>query len=272
MARLSPLPIDGTTTDAAQLNIGTRIDQDVAPGLKLLGYTQLTSETLTGAPIDVTLYWRRDGDRPQNDNPFTFFLTSCGCARQPKTATALTTTLPAQNAYFSDQWQPGEIVADRYRLRVPFELAPGDYTLEVLMGNALPIELGSVGVRDGDRVLRKPPIDHPMNVKLGDAIELAGYNLAQTSDAIKLTLIWKSLQTIDEDYTVFTHLLDRAGQQIAGKDNQPVNGSYPTSHWMPGEYIIDEYTIPSAADEFEIEVGLYDPETGARLGETIQLK
>jgi hypothetical protein len=80
------------------------------------------------------------------------------------------------------------------------------------------------------------------------------------------------LKPIDEDYTVFTHALDRSGQQIAGKDNQPVNGSYPTSHWMPGEYVIDEYAIPVAADEFEIEVGLYDPETGARLGETIRLK
>ncbi len=81
-------------------------------------------------------------------------------------------------------------------------------------------------------------------MKLGDAIELAGYNLDRTDDAIKLTLIWKSLKAIDQDYTVFTHVLDRSGQQIAGKDNQPVNGTYPTSHWMPGEYVIDEYVIP----------------------------
>ena len=272
VARLSPIPIDGATTDETQLNIGKRIDQDVAPGLKLLGYTQPISEALTGAPIDVTLYWQRE-DQPLSGEPFTFFLTSCGCARQPKTATPLTTTLPAQNAYSSGQWQPGEIVADRYHLRVPFELAPGNYTLEVVVGNALPIELGTVGVTDGNRILREPPIEHPMKVTLGDAIELAGYNLEQTGDAIKLTLIWKSLQAIDQDFTVFTHVLDRSGQQIAGKDNQPVNGTYPTSQWMPGEYVIDEYVIPgNAPDGYAIDVGMYDPETGARLGETIRLR
>jgi hypothetical protein len=36
--------------------------------------------------------------------------------------------------------------------------------------------------------------------------------------------------------------------------------------------VIDEYTLPVPSGEFEIEVGLYDPETGARLGETIHLK
>ncbi len=60
VARLSPIPIDQITTDASQLNIGTRLDREVRPGLKLLGYTQETSEAQTGAPIDVTLYWQSD--------------------------------------------------------------------------------------------------------------------------------------------------------------------------------------------------------------------
>ena len=122
-------------------------------------------------------------------------------------------------------------------------------------------------------VLSEPPIDHSLNVKLDDAIELAGYHLDQSSEAITLTLIWKSLHAIDQDYTVFTHVLDRSGQPIAGKDNQPVNGTYPTSHWMPGEYVIDEYVIPARPpDDVTIEAGLYDPETGARLGHAIRLK
>jgi hypothetical protein len=271
VARLSPIPIDQITTDGSQLNIGTRLDWGVRPGLKLLGYTQLITEAQTGAPIDVTLYWQSDASL--NDLPVTLQLASCGCARQPVTKTVLTTTVPAQGTYPFNLWQPGQIVADRYRLRVPFDVASGDYTLEVLVGAGEPIVLGAVKVWQGDRVLREPPIDHPMHVKLGDAIELAGYNLDRSGAAIKLTLIWKSLQAIDQDYTVFTHVLDRSGQQIAGKDNQPVNGTYPTSHWMPGEYVIDEYLIPGQLPDGDaIEVGLYDPETGARLGETIRLK
>jgi 4-amino-4-deoxy-L-arabinose transferase-like glycosyltransferase len=269
-ARLSPIPLDQLTTDETQTNMGTRLDWGISPGLKLLGYTQPTSEAQTGAPIDVTLYWQSDA--PLNDLPVTLQLASCGCANQPVTKTVLTTTVPVQGTHPFNLWRPDEIVADRYRLRVPFNLASGDYTLEVMVGDSEPIVLGAVNVWRGDRVLEEPPIDHPMQVTLGDAIELAGYNLDRSNGAIKLTLVWKALKAIDQDYTVFTHVLDRSGQQIAGKDNQPMNGTYPTSHWMPGEYVSDEYLIPGVPDEFEIEVGVYDPETGARLGDTIQLK
>jgi hypothetical protein len=271
VARLSPIPIEQVTTDAAQLNMGTRLDQEVVPGLQLLGYTQETGEAQTGAPIDVTLYWQSAD--ALKDEPLTLQLTSCGCANQPKTTHPLTTTLPVQGTYPFSRWQAGEIVADRYRLRVPFDVASGDYTLEVSIGNREPIELGAVNVRQGDRVLSEPPIEQRLETKLADAIELVGYRLVRSDEAITLTLIWRSLKAIDEDYTVFTHVLDRSGQQVAGKDNQTVNGTYPTSHWMPGEYVIDEYVIPVIApDDFGIETGLYDPETGAQLGQTIRLK
>ena len=271
VARLSPIPIEQITVDESQLNIGTRLAWGVRPGLKLLGYTQETSEVQTGAPIEVTLYWQSTA--ALNDLLVTLQLASCGCANQPVTKTVLTTTVPVQGSYPFNLWQPGEIVADRYRLRVPFEMAAGDYTLEVIVGDGEPIVLGAVNVWRGNRVLEEPPIDHRMNVKLGDSIELVGYNLDQSGDAIRLTLIWKSLEAVGEDYTVFTHVLDRSGQQIAGKDDQPMQGAYPTSRWMPGEYVLDEYVIPvQPPDGYTIEVGMYDPETSARLGETIQLK
>ena len=56
---------------------------------------------------------------------------------------------------------------------------------------------------------------------------------------IRLTLIWRALKPVDQNYTVFTHVIDQLGKQIAGQDNQPVNGTYPTSRWMPGEYVIE---------------------------------
>jgi hypothetical protein len=271
VAQLRPFPMTPVTTDESPLNIGTRVDREVAPGLHLLGYTQETSEAQTGAPIVLTLFWLSTASR--DDQPVTLQLTSCGCGQQPKTTTTLTTTAPVHNTYPFDQWKPGEIVADRYRLRVPFDAASGDYTLEAVVGNSAPIELGAIRVRRGDRAMDEPPIDQRVNEQLDDAIELVGYSLEPSADAVKLTLFWRSLNAIDEDYTVFTHVLDRAGLQIGGQDNQPVNGQYPTSHWMPGEYVTDEYVIPvSPTDAATIEVGMYDPETGARLGETIRLK
>ncbi len=270
VAQLSPLPIDHITTDAAQLNMGIRLDHEARPGLTLLGYTQPTIEAQNGAPIDVTLYWQ--SMQPLTDIPVTLQLSSCGCDNRPVTTTVLTSTQPVQGTYPFGQWQPGEIVADRYRLRVPFDLAAGAYTLEVAAGDGEPIVLGAVNVRQGERVLNEPPVEHVMREKLDDVVELTGYNRVQANNVITLTLIWQPLAAIDRDYTVFTHVLDRSSRQIAGQDNQPVKGTYPTSHWMPGEYVIDEYVIPVTETDTALEVGWYDPETGARLGNTIRLK
>lgn len=269
VARLSPLPIEQAATDATQLNIGTRLDREVQPGLKLLGYSLAATSVKQGAPILFTLFWQSTA--ALNDDPLTLQLTSCGCALEPKTTTPLTTTSPVQGTYPFGQWSPNEIVADRYRLRTPADLTSGSYTLEMVVGRGEPIELGTLELYKGDRVVDEPPIAQRIESKLGDAIELVGYNLDRTADTIKLDLIWRAVQPIDHDYTVFTHALDGAGQPIGGQDNQPMNGAYPTSWWIPGEYVIDSYTI-TAASPAAIDVGLYDPETGARLGATIRLR
>ena len=271
VARLASIPVARLTIADSQLNMGTRLDREAAPGLRLLGYTQETITVQPGAPIDFTLFWQSTAKL--DDAPLTIQLTSCGCGSQPKVTQLLTTTLPVHGAYPFSQWTPGEVVADRYRVRAPFDLPPSQYTVEVAVGNAMPIGLGTIEVRPAKRVLSEPPIDHRLEAQLDAAIELTGYHLDQTDQAITLTLVWRALRSIDQDYTVFTHVLDRSGQQIGGKDIAPVNGTYPTSYWMAGEYVIDEYVIPVRPPEgYGIEVGMYDPETGVHLGETIRLK
>ncbi|RLC68815.1 MAG: hypothetical protein DRI52_09475 [Chloroflexi bacterium] len=72
-----------------------------------------------------------------------------------------------------------------------------------------------------------------------------------------------------ESYTVFTHLLDGQGQVWGQKDNPPMEGRYPTTLWVAGEVVSDEYAVPvrddAPAGEYTIEVGMYRLETGERL-------
>jgi len=69
------------------------------------------------------------------------------------------------------------------------------------------------------------------------------------------------LQTIAEDYTVFVHLVGPDGKLYGQVDFYPVKGTLATSHWMPGQVILDPYTVPLPADaprgEYTVHVGMY---------------
>ena len=82
-------------------------------------------------------------------------------------------------------------------------------------------------------------------------------------------LYWQALATISQNYTVFTHLVDAAGNLKAQQDNVPQQGHYPTLWWDPGETIIDSYNLPLPPDlapgQYTLRVGLYEPQTGRRL-------
>jgi len=115
-------------------------------------------------------------------------------------------------------------------------------------------------------------MDHPIGAVLGERVRLLGYNIEsgfRRGDNIHLTLFWQCLEEMDQDYTVFTHLVDEKQNIWGQKDNPPVDGFYPTSRWEAGEIVRDQYDIlisPEAPPgEHQIEVGMYLAETGERL-------
>lgn len=112
-----------------------------------------------------------------------------------------------------------------------------------------------------------------VNARIGDAIELIGYDWARKDERIVLNVYWRALDVMREDYTVFVHLVGALNPQTqsslwAQDDTQPARGSYPTSRWQRGEIIVDEYRLRVAGlprGEYRIEIGIYNLHTGARL-------
>ena len=110
-------------------------------------------------------------------------------------------------------------------------------------------------------------------MNFNNALKLTGYDLTQTTSSNQpakqptnqLTLYWESLAPINEDYVVFVHLLDAAGNVISQADAPPTNNAYPTSWWATGELIADSHTLPAAAGAVAIRFGLYELNTGQRL-------
>jgi hypothetical protein len=85
-----------------------------------------------------------------------------------------------------------------------------------------------------------------------------------------ITLQWWLADRVDRDYTVFIHLRDRdSGANVAQGDGPPAGGWYPTSVWEAGEIVTDRHTLllpkDTAAGAYDLVVGWYDLESGARL-------
>lgn len=118
-----------------------------------------------------------------------------------------------------------------------------------------------------------------LNLRLGDAIRLVGYDLPQTTvrpgEAVSLTLYWEALAPIPARYKVFTHLVGETWNATQGnflwgqQDNEPLADRLPTTLWAPGSRIADPYRIvldPAAPPGvYTLEVGMYGLVDGVRL-------
>jgi hypothetical protein len=229
----------------------------------LLGYAVNTSTPRQGERLLLTLFWQA------------FDPTHPGQAAGPVQVRLGDRVLyegeAAHGTLALGQLAAGEALVDRYDLRVPADFAAGAADLSVTAGGAT-ASLTALEVQPLTRVFDPPALATASATVLADAngaplIGLSGYTLAPgaAGAATTLTLAWQALAPLAEDYTVFVHVLDATGQTVAQTDATPQAGAYPTSLWQPGEYVRDDYTFDLPPGDYTVVLGLYLPETGARL-------
>jgi hypothetical protein len=105
----------------------------------------------------------------------------------------------------------------------------------------------------------------PGAVNFADLIALLQVDLPdpvlRPGEMLDVTLMWQALGPIKEDYTAFLHILDESDQIVGQVDAWPVQGTYPTSQWTPGETVHDPYRIRVGADaapgRYRLEIGWY---------------
>jgi len=168
-------------------------------------------------------------------------------------------------AYSSGQ----KIMARAVELKRPFYLlAPIDSSLAERTGEWVQVTpipyYGSVDVsgpaRDfGGKV-----------VLLGGRLSPDPVRLDRTNGgAVKVELYWRVLAPPKRDYRLFAHLIDSEGLTRVQVDESPASVYYPTSRWQPGQVLLDSHRLALPPDaplgRYTLEIGLADPETGARL-------
>jgi len=111
---------------------------------------------------------------------------------------------------------------------------------------------------------------------LENGIALTGYELYQSADQPSgqrhragFYLHWRTSVPISQYLKVFVHVFDANGQLVAQHDSIPVLWTHPVERWTVGETVVDFHPLLLPPDAgtgpFTVQVGFYDPATGARI-------
>ena len=60
---------------------------------------------------------------------------------------------------------------------------------------------------------------------------------------IRVALGWQGLRMMEQDYTISVQLVGPDGRLYGQMDAWPVQGTYPTSQWSPGQRVADSYRV-----------------------------
>ena len=241
------------------------------PQPNLVGYDLPTAEFRPGDTVRLALYW------------------------EPAAAAQVAVSLrDGQGRVLEARDLALDTAAGLTRTEAAFPIYPGTpagayhFQVDIRAGEqgTSSLQLGALRVTHTTPPPRPPQMAQPVGADLGGVARLEGYTLRvqgqrapaaaiHAGDTLELTLYWRAPAKIEARYTVFTHLLGAAynpatsGPVWAQHDAEPQDGGLPTTQWFPGEMVPDRHLLAidaqAPAGGYELEVGLYDTMTGARL-------
>ena len=205
------------------------------------------------------------------------------------------TTHPGWGRNPTTLWRSGAIYADQYLVPIDQPIDPrspllarvyvGFVNPETEKTDRLPLDAFDAA---GEQIVptvqtvvvrpsQPPTIDEfgltAVDIQFDDGLRLIGYSALDTvaSDAITVSvqLMWEATaepqNRSQNEYIAYVHLIDESGEQIAGFDQPPAAGRFPTAYWQEEDRIISEFDLmlPTnfAAGTYEMWVGLYTAES-----------
>jgi hypothetical protein len=187
--------------------------------------------------------------------------------------------------YPSSAWRPGEEVLATVSLELDPTLAPSDYGLELGFtagsGLAQLAEDGPGGARGQFQARSGPvrlvsrstplardglPITHPVDAAF-DGVRLLGASLdrdaVRPGQPARLSLFWQNAAGRLPDAEMAVAIRDASGVVVKEWRGRPVDGTYPTPSWKPGEVVRDTWDVlpPArlAAGPLDLAVGVAPP-------------
>lgn len=249
--------------------------------IELLGYSFDDAPLQPGDVLPVTLYWRA---RSAIGADYNLALNLHGRALE---LVGKLDTWPGGGSLPTSAWTPGAIYADTYALPVAAGArAPSLLRLDITFwegelsdrlpiqapdGSLLPTLLLDVGALVPARAATIEPAALDGSTFEG-GFALLGYDVptqGAPGGELPVVLYWEVAPAPAADFTVFLHLQDAGGNTVAQADGPPVGGDWPTSVWRLDGPVVDRHVLAIPGDlpdgEYRLSIGLYDPDSGARL-------
>ena len=263
---------------AVQRSLHYNLGDEVA----LQGYGLSSIELEPGEVLNLSLRWQAQTHILQSYSAFVHLVDAQGRMWAQHDGT------PLNGLHPTTHWVEGEIISDPRELALPQDMPQGRYRLQagaylpetmehlpVLGAEGQP--LGETAILDYVTVERGSPglpvPEQAASFSFDGTVSLWGYDLtplmAEPGDTVKIALYWRAERQMEEDYTVFVHLVDEEGTIWGQQDNEPEGGFYHTSFWDVEEPLTDQYEFAidqnTPPGKYRIEIGMYVLETGRRL-------
>jgi hypothetical protein len=272
--------------DPADLKLALPIKQELLPGLTLVGFETLPGKTVrSGDQVGASLIWK-SGNAPPADN------LDMSLAVKPVTGDGewpLSAPVGLAGDYQTSRWQPREVLRGWLTARIPPTLEPGSYQLSLRLTPAgkpdaevEALSLGDFQIEGWPRNFDPPQPQVEIGANFNGQATLVGLDInnpkstprgvvenLKPGDTLTAQLYWRAEAEFEQNCTAFVHLIGPDGLLYGQVDQSPGAGAFPTTGWLPGEYIADAYTVPITANaplgDYHIEIGMYNPNTGERL-------
>ncbi len=177
---------------------------------------------------------------------------------------------PGQGLLLTSWLEAGEVLTNSYHLTLPetavapaeLDVVAGLYNVET--GERLRDSSGADTINLGTLTVKAAAGELPneASINFEGQLELAGFEIEPRStapgEAINLTLYWRALHDLAEDYTFFAQVVGEDTTRWASIDAMPAEA---TSTWLPGETRALNLTLTAArdtpADVYPLIIGAY---------------
>ena len=235
--------------------------------LRLRGINADRAVLVAGTELGITSFWRAERRTHDRWRYFVHLLDD----RQ--VLVAGDDLIPGYGVYGARLWQTDEIVPIRQEVKLPDALAPGRYWIEVGLYDPLDYDRAVVDGTAADHSVVGPlkvpllestelPDGIALSAQFGDELALDAYRVARNDAGLEVTLRLSALRVPEDDYTVFVHVENAAGEIVAQTDAQPRAGQYPTAIWDAGEAVVSAWQVtlptPFEAGSYRLWIGLYE--------------